>query len=176
MTMTLTNQGKRMNLARLLACSLALTALAAAAQTNTAPDLKESQQPAPPAFDTRHLIAIQMPGYVSLRFGIDPATLSVSPDGIVSYVVVASSASGSVNAMFEGIRCATGEVKTYARYNASGQWTLSTDPQWQDMNGRLLSRHALALARQGLCEGRSAAGNSGATIGAALKNQNPNRF
>jgi hypothetical protein len=165
-----------MNLARLTGCSLALVALVAAAQTSTTPDLKESQAPAPPTFDTRQLIQIPMPSYISLQFGIDPATLSVSPDGIVSYVVLASSASGSVNAMFEGIRCATGEVKTYARYAATGQWAIITDPQWQDLNGKLPSKHALALARQGLCSGRSAAGRSGSAIVQALKNQGLNHY
>ncbi len=174
--MTLTHHWKHMNLARLMGWSLALTALVASAQTSSGSDLKESQPPVPPAFDTRHLIAIPMPDYVSLQFGIDPATLSVSPDGIVSYVVVASSTSGSVNAMFEGIRCATGEVKTYGRYTTSGQWAIVTDPQWQDLNGKLPSRHALALARQGLCAGRTPAATSGSTIGEALKNRNPNRF
>ncbi|MDD4944117.1 MAG: CNP1-like family protein, partial [Rhodoferax sp.] len=79
------------------------------------PDWQESEAAAPPAFSAAHLVAIDMPHYVSLKFGVDPATLSITPDGIVRYVMVAQNATGSVNAMYEGIRCATGQVKTYAR-------------------------------------------------------------
>ncbi len=165
-----------MNLAKLAGISLVLATAGAAAQTGAAADLKASQPPVPPAFDTKHLIAIEMPSYVALRFGIDPATLSITPDGVVSYVVVANSASGSVNAMYEGIRCDAGEVKTFARYTASGQWIIIDDPQWQDLNGNLPSRHALALARQGLCEGRAVAANSASALIKALKNPNPKLF
>ncbi len=133
----------------------ALLALAASAQLVADPDWKESEAGAPPAFSRNKLIAIEMPRYVSSRVAVDPATLSISADGVVRYVVVISNASGSIDAMHEGIRCATDEVKTYARYGPSGQWTPSTEPQWQDMNGRLPSKHALALARQGLCDGHS---------------------
>ena len=36
---------------------------------------------------------------------------------MVRYVVVATSDSGAVNAIYEGIRCDTGRFKVYARHN-----------------------------------------------------------
>lgn len=132
------------------------------------PDWQETEVPAPPKFDSNRLIAIDMPRYVSVRFGIDPATLAITPDGIVRYVMVAVSPSGSVNAFYEGIRCTTGEVKAYARANASGEWTLVKDPQWRGLNDRQPSKHALALAQQGACEGNASA-NSAAEILRKLK-------
>lgn len=132
-------------------------------------DWKEADVPNAPAFSTSKLLPIEMPSYVSLKFGVDPATLTITPDGIVRYVVVAVNASGSVNAMFEGIRCATGEVKTYARSNASGVWANVKEPLWRDLTDNLPSKHALALARQGVCDGRSAAASSAADIIKALK-------
>jgi hypothetical protein len=149
---------------------LALGALSASAQVVTDPDWKETEIPLPPAFNKDRLVPIEMPKYVSLSFGVDPATLTLTPDGIVRYVVVASNATGSISAMYEGIRCATGEFKTYARYTSSGQWSSVQNPQWQGLEDNLPSKHAIALARQGVCEGRSASGSSAAAIIYTLKN------
>ncbi|MEY4100309.1 MAG: hypothetical protein RL300_1480 [Pseudomonadota bacterium] len=121
------------------------------------PDWKETEVPAPPKFDPNRRIAIDMPHYVSMKFGVDPATLSITPDGILRYVMVAVSPSGTVTAFYEGIRCATGEVKSYARTNAEGAWTLVKDSDWRGLNDRQPSKHALALAQQGACEGSSSA-------------------
>lgn len=129
----------------------------------------ESEVPAPPVFSRDKLIQINMPSYVSVRLGVDPGTVAITPDGVVRYVVVAINASGSMNAMYEGIRCASGEVKTYARLSSNGQWSTVQDPQWQDVNGNLPSKHAVALAKQGVCEGRSSASKSAAGIVYSLK-------
>ena len=64
-------------------------------------------------------------------------------------------ATGSVSAlMYEGIVCASGQVKTYARAQAPPSWTAVTTPVWRDMSN-LPSRHALAFARQGACDNNS---------------------
>jgi len=109
-----------------------------------------------------------MPPYVSLQFGIDPATVALTADGLVRYVVVARNASGSANAMYEGIRCTTGEVKTYARTNSQGAWVALANPQWRGMNDNQPSKHALAFSRQGACDGYTPA-NSVADIVKSLK-------
>ena len=142
-----------MRLKCLIGLGGALLALGAAGQLVADPDWTESEAGPPPSFNKERLIAIEMPRYLSSRVAIDPATLSVSTDGVVRYVVVISNASGSINALHEGIRCATEEVKTYARYAPSGRWTSIAEPAWQSMTGPLPSKHALALARQGLCDG-----------------------
>ena len=97
-----------------------------------------------------------MPPFVSLKIGVDPATISVGLDGIVRYVVVMTNTSGTVNAAFEGIRCVSDEVKTYARMGSSGEWAAVSDPQWKAVNDNMPSRHAYAIARQGLCQARLA--------------------
>ncbi len=148
-----------MEISKLAAVLLALAALGVAAQSANDSGWKESQTPAPPAFDVKRLIPIEMPKYVSLKFGVDPQTLAITTDGIVRYVVVAISPTGSISAMYEGIRCSKGEVKTYARSSAGAKWSVLADPQWQSLDN-LPSKHALALARQGLCEGRSVAAAS----------------
>ena len=133
------------------------------------PDWKESDAPSPPPFSSAKLISLNMPPYVTLKFGIDPGTLSITPDGIARYVVVATNSTGSVTAMYEGIRCSTGEVKTYARFNSVGDWSAIKEPQWRDLAGQQPSKHAIVLARQGLCDGATTTGRSVADIVTALK-------
>jgi hypothetical protein len=159
-----------MKLENIFWLGLTLVAFSASAQVDTDPDWKESEAPLPPAFNKDQLIPLDMPRYVTLRFGVDPATLAITPDGIVRYVMVASNSTGSISAMYEGIRCATWEVKTYARYTANGQWSSVRDPQWQRLNDNQPSRHALALAKQGVCDSGSTNAHSVAAIVKALKN------
>ena len=153
-----------------IALGLGLCALGLGAQGLVDdPDWKETDAPAPPAFSAAHLVPIEMPSYVSLKFGVDPATLAITQDGIVRYVMVAVNASGSVNAMYEGILCAKGEVKTYARTTSNGAWSVIKEPQWRDLSDNLPSKHAIAFARQGACDGRAATASSVADIIRNLK-------
>jgi hypothetical protein len=150
--------------------ALTLWAGVASAQLVTLdPDWKETEVPDPPSFSTTQLVPLDMPPYVSLKFGVDPNTLAVTPDGIVRYVVVATNASGSMTAMYEGIRCATGEVKTYARFNSSRKWEPVKTPKWTELTGNQPSKHALALARQGACDSPATAASSPSDIVKALK-------
>ena len=148
--------------------ALALWSLGAAAQVE--PDeWKESDAPPPPAFNADKLIALAMPPYVTLQFGVDPATLSLTPDGVVRYVVVARNAAGSTTAIYEGLRCATGEVKTYARQTSGSPWATVKAPQWQALYAGRPSKHAAVLAYQGVCGSPSTTPNSVADIVRALK-------
>lgn len=142
-----------------MACLL-LSQLAHGQLVDLDPDWKELDVKPPATFRTDKLVPIDMPRHLSVKVGLDPDTVTVSSDGIVRYVVVAVSASGNVNAAFEGIWCRAGEVKTYARAGNDGQWDPVADPQWKKLNASQPSMHALTLARQGVCEGRSAAGHS----------------
>ena len=164
--------------AKKLLC-LGLAALAMAVSQNAIgqvfvedPDWREVDIPAPPTFNKDRLIPVAMPPYVTLRFGVDPATLTITDDGVIRYVMVAQGAgvSGTLSAMYEGIRCAAGEFKTYARFSASGQWTSVSNPPWRPLADNNTSKHALALARQGACDGRAAVARSVQEIVNALKN------
>ncbi len=115
------------------------------------PSWQEGPVPEPPAFSLDRLIRFEVNPNSSLVYGLDPRTLQISAaDRVVRYVVVASSPAGARNVFYEGIRCPTGEVKTYAHQNGQ-QWVKASDPQWLPMSARP-SRHALQLARQGACD------------------------
>lgn len=137
----------------LLSMTAAWCGFASAQLPNNDPDWKESVVPAAPAFDIQRLIPFDVSAITALRWGFDPNTVTISGDSLVRYVVVAQSSSGGLNAMYEAVRCATGEWKTYARYNKDSGWTPVSDPQWKSMYEYQPSKHALILAKQGLCQG-----------------------
>ncbi|MDB5890463.1 MAG: hypothetical protein JWP47_1294 [Polaromonas sp.] len=157
----------------LLSVTLLGLCSAALAQTNADdPDWSESETPLPPAVDFSKLVPFDGAGSSSLVYGIDPGTIRFTPsDGLVRYVVVASSRSGAKNVMYEAIRCATGEFKTYARHASDGSWSRIARPEWRSVFDTMPSKHALHLARSGLCDG-GAPVSSAAAVVRRLKNQN----
>jgi len=145
-----------MHLRDWLAPGLAAISLGAAAQlTPPDPDWKELQAPPPPVFEMSRLVPFDVSINSALQFGVDPATITIGKDGVVRYVIVARSASGAVNGLYEGMRCSTGEVRTYARYNASGGWNRSENNEWRSMWGNPATRHTFMFARQGGCSGNA---------------------
>jgi hypothetical protein len=146
---------------KLLALALACATGVAAAQFAPAedPDWKELQAPPPPPLRTSGLIGVEMPGS-SLHFGVDPASVSVGADGIVRYVVVATSDSGAVNGIYEGVRCSTGEVKVLAHHNPASGWVPTRDAQWQALQSTRNSRYSLTIARTGACLGQAPNGTA----------------
>jgi hypothetical protein len=142
------------------ASALALSAACSMAQSggNGADNLDWAEEPvpAPPAFSAGRMIQLEMPRYISVKVGVDPDTIVVGGDGVVRYVIAMVSTSGSTSAVYEGIRCITSEVKTYARFNSDGVWTMLKEPAWKALNESNPSQHAKAFARQGGCQGRLA--------------------
>ena len=145
----------------LLAC---LAGSAFAQQTAPKPAAKAAQSVLAPAYGKSGLIALDVGPDHALKFGVDPTTLSISKDGIVRYVIVASSDTGATNAMYEGIRCSTGEFTTYARATTAGSWDAVQDPEWVSLYANMPSRHALVLAEQGACNGTAPASSVQAII------------
>jgi hypothetical protein len=130
----------------------------------TDPDWKESDAPAPAALNLKDLLPFEVVKTSNLSWALDPAAVKIVGDGLVRYAVVARSPSGVFNALYEVINCSKGEVKTYARIvskeaEAAGKaWVVVADPKWISMYDAP-SKHALALAKQGVCTGNTAAQN-----------------
>ena len=117
------------------------------------PDWREADAPPAPKLRTEGLIPLELPGS-QLRFGVDPDSISVGKDGIVHYVVVAASSTGAVNGMYEGVRCATGEMRLYARHIPGAGWVPAKEAQWKPLHAQGVSRHSLLIARNGACIGQ----------------------
>lgn len=140
---------------RSIAAALLAAAPIAFAQLGTQdPDWKEIDAPKPPPLRVEKLIALEVPR-ATMQYGIDPASISVGSDGIVRYVVVASVPGGAVNAIYEGIRCGTAEVKVYARHNPDTGWKPVVGADWKPMHDGQF-RHSLNIARSGACTGHTA--------------------
>jgi hypothetical protein len=138
-----------------LALLLGLTVHSAQAQANLdLLDWTEEEAPPPPAFSWDGSVELQMPPYVTVQVAIDPRTIRIGKDSVVRYVAIMRNRSGTVNASYEGLRCATDEVKTYARAGSSGTWSVVSKPAWQDVNGSQPSKHAFVFARQAACDVR----------------------
>jgi hypothetical protein len=130
----------------------------------TDPDWKEREAPAPPALNLKGLVPFEVSTVSNLAWALDPTGVTIVGDGLVRYAVVARSPSGVFNALYEVINCSKGEVKTYARIvskeaEAAGKaWVVVAEPKWISMHDAP-SKHALALAKQGVCTGNTAAQN-----------------
>jgi hypothetical protein len=133
----------------------------------------QEAQTAPPAvFSTDQLQAFEVSKDAALSYGIDPKTLTVGNDGVVRYVLVARSANGALNVLYQGIRCQTAQVKTYGRWNNQSSWNTSPRDDWQELSFRGASRPAMLLAQGGVCEGRTITGNPQKILN-TLKNGRP---
>ena len=121
--------------------------------TSSDVEWKETDVPPPPAFLESRAIPIDMPSYTTLKFSIDPAIIAITNDGVVRYVVIASRAGGATNALYEGVRCSSEEVRTYARFN-NGKWDEATNLEWKRY--RLIpTSYVTRLTYQGLCRGHA---------------------
>jgi hypothetical protein len=130
--------------------------LACAQNSLDNPDWVEEKEPPAPAFSISKVLPLEMPNFVTVKVGIDPNTIYVGNDGIVRYVAVMTNATGTSNAVYEGIRCLTGEVKTYARAGSSGTWSPVANPVWRDLLDNMGSQHARMFSRQAACSSRVA--------------------
>ncbi|MDT7516433.1 CNP1-like family protein [Rhodoferax mekongensis] len=117
-------------------------------------DWVEEKEPPAPAFSVTKVLPLEMPNFVTVKVGIDPNTIYVGNDGIVRYVAVMTNSTGTSHAVYEGIRCLTGEVKTYARAGSSGTWSPVATPVWRDLMDNMGSQHPRMFARQAACYAR----------------------
>lgn len=128
-------------------------------------DWRETEVPAPPNFSSARLVQFEVSVASELQYGLVPDSLSVGPDGVVRFVWIAQSRTGAVNVAYEGVRCQTRQMRTYARWTprelplssaftqAAGEWRPITDSDWIALTGSPQARAAWMLARAALCEG-----------------------
>ena len=142
----------------LLACVIAAVAASAAAQKPVEKSEWEKEQerrnwketdiklPAYPK--TEALIEFEVVGG-SFRFFIAPESLTVEPDGVVRYTLVARSPAGYANASYEGMRCATGSYKVVALGN-DGRWS-SRESDWRQIEAKSTNASHHELRRSYFC-------------------------
>lgn len=91
------------------------------------------------------------------RFFIDRDSLQIAADRSIRYTLVIESPSGVRNVSFEGMRCSTAEVKTYAWGTSEGKWYPAKEPKWQPIRADRLNGQHETLFERYFCEAASAA-------------------
>ena len=135
----------------------------------------ESQVNPPASFSVDKLQTFELGHTSSLTYGIDPNALTVGPDGVVRYVLVARSERGALNVLYQGLRCQTAEVKTYGRWDNRSSWNTDAKDGWQRLMPKGFTQPSLVLARSGVCDGRTVNGTP-QNILRTLKNGRPNNL
>jgi CNP1-like family len=110
------------------------------------------QLPAPPK--TEDLLEFDPGRPATLRFYIDPASLSVGTDAIVRFTVVVRGEGTASNVSYEAIRCKTRERKVYAYGRADGTWSAVRAPLWTTISGLTSDGHRFVLYENYFCPSR----------------------
>jgi len=131
--------------------------------------LPEQPQRPPRAAISGDLVPIQWPHSEGGTAAVDQATVSVDPDEVVRYVMVAVGPDGKRQVTFEGVRCAPDEWRIYAFGQGDGIWAPNLAGRWQPAYevGPGGPRHVLArdyfctLGRRPAPDARDALGAGG---------------
>lgn len=113
-------------------------------------DWRESEAPLPPPPGTGELLPFFVSSASNMRFFIDAASLATGADGVVRYTLIVRSPLGAETASYEGIRCATREVKTFAYGRPDRSWSVHPGA-WRRIEGRSVQRWHDALWRDYFC-------------------------
>lgn len=82
------------------------------------------------------------------RFFVDRESLFITEDRTIRYALIIESPSGVRNVSYEGMRCSTAEVKTYAWGTSEGKWYAAKQPQWQQIRvDRINGQHETLYER-----------------------------
>jgi hypothetical protein len=127
------------------------------------------QLPAAPS--AANLIPLYVSATATQDFALDEKSLSIGPDGVIRYTMVATSPAGAKNISYEGIRCQTFEKKSYAFARADGSWARARRDQWESIVRNAANRQQAVLALDFFCESKSIAGNRDVILQRLRNNQ-----
>ena len=122
------------------------------------------QQARLPAFPkAENLLVARIEVARTFQFMVDASTIDVGKDGVVRYVLVARSASGSENISFEGLRCETRERKLYAVGRPDKTWAQARNSAWIAYS-KSATNHYAELAAMFFCPDTLVAQNAGQVV------------
>jgi hypothetical protein len=140
---------------------------------NTKAQQAAEEQVDPPAYpNDAGLLEFGVLDAGGFHFFVDGATLSVSKDGIVRYVLVARSPDGVQNVSFEGMRCATAEHRVYAFGRPDGSWSASR-AGWRSLDAPAAQRRHTTLYREYFCPQNEAIRSPGEGVRALEQGGHP---
>lgn len=151
----------------LLALSLLLECATAMAQPQFEEEFDDKEKPweeiaiqLPAAPKPENLLPFYVSATATQSFTIDAQAVSVGTDGVVRYILVATSNGGAKNVSYEGIRCESFERKLYAFGQPDGTWSRSKRDQWERINSLAANRQHAALAKDYFCQEKTVSGKA----------------
>ena len=149
-----------------LALALQLPVTVCAQENPTTPDKTEDATPLvlPAAPAKENLLPFYVSPSTTMNFAIDAPSVSVTPDGVVRFTLVITSAEGARNVSHEGMRCKTAERKLYATGGTDGSWSASRNDAWSQIRDVGANRQYAALYKDYFCDFGSVAGNAAAIV------------
>lgn len=129
--------------------------------------------PKPP--EAANLIEFDVSATATFRFFVDAASISVGPDGVVRYTLVARSPSGAQNVSYEGIRCKSYAVKVFAGARPDGTWVPRQNSEWREIEPKTVQRWHNALAREYFCPQRTAIRDPAEGVDALRRGGHPHK-
>lgn len=113
----------------------------------------EQKVPLPPFPRAEHLLPLRHDEVDSgFLYYVDVTSVSRGADDVIRYTIVIQSASGSSSIFYEGIRCATTELKTYAYGTAGGRFARMANPEWLYAGGSGALGYRSLLAKRYVCD------------------------
>ncbi|VXC42862.1 conserved hypothetical protein [Burkholderia sp. 8Y] len=115
----------------------------------------------PPLPQASNLLPFNVSENTPLTFAVDKSSLTVGNDGVVRYVVVATSPSGARNVNYEGIRCDTYEWRRYASINEDGTgWDRNVAFDFRRIENGELNAYQAALYQDYFCTSKLPVGDA----------------
>lgn len=98
-----------------------------------------------------NLLKFELDGRSANSYYIDAVSISVGDDGVVRYTLFIKAGGGAVNVSFEGLRCESRQVRTYALGHQGGQWARARNTDWRDIQPRDINGYHHVLLRDYYC-------------------------
>ena len=105
----------------------------------------------PPAPAAANLLPFYVSPATDNRFYIDGASLLAGSDGVIRYAMVVEAAGGARNVTYEGLRCATRELRVYAFGQRDGSWSKSRGNDWRPVREAAANRQHAVLMNEYFC-------------------------
>lgn len=115
----------------LAALSMGICGLSHGGVFGDGPQRQELDVAPPASLDFDSAEPFEMPGDQRLEFAVIASSINVHEDGLIRYVLVATSPSGGQNVLFETLDCKRQESKTTSRWSPhTQQWTPVDQARW----------------------------------------------
>ena len=103
-------------------------------------------------------------GDADYTYYIDVNSVSLTADRVLRYTIILQSAAGASNIIYEGIRCATDEVKIFAYGTKDGRFERMAQPKWIYVHTKGVLGYRTSLVETYVCDDTGWAMDSDAVL------------